>query len=138
MTPLQASLSLAQFDDVECLTARRIAAAERYHEGLKNIEQIGLPPLCTDGSHIYWYYPIHYSQRHELVRFAMQRGSDIAESYHRNCADLNCFREFSRDCKNAKITAESIIYLPTYPRFTDREIDKVIATIKQYFGAIGD
>ena len=133
MTPLQARLILRQLDSVDMTTQKRIRAAEQWHEGLKDIDELILPPLRRDGSCVYWYFPIQYERRHELVAHALRHGRDITESYHRNCADLACFSEFARDCPNARATAASVIYLPTYPKYGAREIARTIEVIRAYF-----
>jgi perosamine synthetase len=134
MTPLQARLALSQLDRAEADTSRRIEAAKVYHAGLSDVPELVIPPLRTDFSHMYWYFPIQYADRRALVKYAMRKLRDIAESYHRNCADLPCFAQWHRDCPRARATADSLIYLPTYPRYTRREIEKTVAVIRSYFG----
>ncbi|CAK0776065.1 dTDP-4-amino-4,6-dideoxygalactose transaminase [Gammaproteobacteria bacterium] len=134
MLPLQARLVLEQLGRVEQDTKHRIEAAQLYHEGLKDVSELILPPLRTDFSHMYWYFPIQYDQRHQLVGYAMRHGRDITESYHRNCAALPCFSKFYKDCPNAQATANSLIYLPTYPGYSRSEIDKTITVVRRYFG----
>jgi dTDP-4-amino-4,6-dideoxygalactose transaminase len=134
MLPVQARLIRSQFDQVDAHTEKRIEAARIYHDGLKDIEELILPPERRDGSHMYWYYPIQYADRGALVRFAMQHMRDITESYHRNCAGLSCFAEFARPCPNAQATADSLIYLPTYPRYPHAEIRRTVEIIRKFFG----
>lgn len=134
MSPLQARLILGQLDRVDRDTQRRIDAAKIYHEGLSDIPELILPPMRTDMSHMYWYFSIQCDDRRKLVAYAMKHGRDITESYHRNCADMSCFAKWYRDCPRARATADSLIYLPTYPRYTRAEIDKTIRVIRRYFG----
>ncbi|HUC67947.1 MAG TPA: DegT/DnrJ/EryC1/StrS family aminotransferase [Stellaceae bacterium] len=134
MTPLQARLILAQLDRVEADMAARIEAARRYHEGLRDIPELILPPLRADGSHIYWHFPIQFDDRHALVAYAMRHGRDIAESHHRNCADLPCFAEYARDCPNARAVARTLIYLPTYPGYGPAEVERTVRVIRSFFG----
>lgn len=134
MSPLQAELILRQLDDLDAKTRRRMEAAKIYHAGLKDIPELIVAPMREDFSHMYWYYPIQYQKRHELVAFAMKHGRDITESYHRNCAALPCFAEFARPCPRAQATADSLIYLPTYPRYVLEEVRKTVAVIRAYFG----
>lgn len=134
MSPLQARLILEQLDGVDAKALLRRRAAKQWHEGLKDIPELIIPPLLEDGSHIYWYFPIQYEHRHKLVAYAMQHGRDITESYHRNCAALPCFSAFANPCPNAQKTADSLIYLPTYPRYSAEEIAKTIGVIRAYFG----
>jgi len=134
LSPLQARLIGPQLKSVDAKTEARLRAAQRYHNGLQDLDQLGLPPLRQDKSHVYWYYPIQYAPRQELVKYAMRQGRDLAESHHRNCADLECFAEYHRDCPVARSVAQSVIYLPTYPSYPVSEIEKTIAVIRRFFG----
>ncbi|MBM3517681.1 MAG: DegT/DnrJ/EryC1/StrS aminotransferase family protein [Alphaproteobacteria bacterium] len=134
LTPMQARLALAQLARVASDTAARIRAAGLYDAGLHDIGELLLPPLRTDGSHGYTYYPVQFADRRALIAYALRRGRDLAESHHRNCADMACFAEFARDCPHARATAESLIYLPTYPRYAEVEIRRNVEVIRRFFG----
>lgn len=129
----QAHMVLAQIDGVAANIRARIAAASRYHDGLQGLPGLILPPLRLDGSHLYWYFPIQAENHKDLVRHAMRQGRDITVSYHRNCADMPCFKRWFRDCPNARATAASLIYLPTYPAYGGDEIDRTISAIRSYY-----
>jgi perosamine synthetase len=133
MSSTQAALILPQLDFVESNQKSRIERASLYHAGLNDIGELILPPLRTDGSHIYGYFPIQAPDRHSLVSHAMRHGRDITESYHRNCATLPCFAEWYRNCPNAERTANSVIYLPTYPGYPLTEVDANIRAIRSFF-----
>lgn len=134
-SPLQARIALSQLDSIEAETDERIARARLYHEGLAGTKGITLPPFRDDRSHIYWYYPIQHPKRHELVAYAMRQGCDLAESHHRNCADLACFQQFHRDCPNARKTASSVVYLPTYPGYPLRDVRRNIEAVRSYLSS---
>lgn len=133
MTPMQARVALDKFDTVDPNNEVRIKNAEVYHEGLKDIDELILPPLRTDGSHIYTYYPLQYDNRMELVRFMTANNCDIGVQHIKNTADLTSFKEFYRDCPNARATAEAVILLPTYPRYGEEMIQKNISVIRKFF-----
>jgi len=133
MTETQARIALDQLPRVTADTKARIAAAELYHAGLKDLNGIVLPPLRTDGSHTYSYYCIQVPDREALVRHALRQGRDLTESHHKNCADMACFREWARDCPRARAAAASVVYLPTYPGYGRDEIEKTIAAVRGYF-----
>lgn len=137
MRPAQARIGLLGITRVERDTLARIAFARRYHEGLKDMDRLILPPFREDGSHIYAYYPIQFSDRHALVRYLMKRGCDVAVQHLKNCADLDCFKEFHRDCPNARATANETILLPTYPRYGREDVDRNIQAIRAFFGRKG-
>jgi len=135
LTPMQARIVLSQLGTVDDSIRARIAYAERYHEGLAGIEGVGLPPRRTDFSHTYTYFPVQVGDREAVLKQMMRERCDVAAQHLKNCADLPCFAEFARDCPNARRTAESVILLPTYPRYSPRDVDRNIRVLRAYFGA---
>lgn len=134
MTPTQARLVGAQLTKVERENRARIEAARIYHMGLSDLDELILPPPTFDGSHVFYHYPIQYSDRDALIRYAMEQFRDLTVSHHKNCAALDCFREYAADCPNAAETARCLIYLPTYPSYPRTEIEKNIAVVRRFFG----
>ncbi|MDA1185863.1 MAG: aminotransferase class V-fold PLP-dependent enzyme [Acidobacteria bacterium] len=134
LTPTQARLVLPQLDRVESDILARIAFAELYHQGLRDVPEIDLPPLYTDFTHTYTYFPIQVDDRPALLRRLMQERCDVAAQHLRNCADLDCFSEFYRDCPRARRTARSVVLLPTYPRYSLVDAHRNVRVIREYFG----
>jgi dTDP-4-amino-4,6-dideoxygalactose transaminase len=134
MTPMQARLALRQLEDVDAHIRAQIRSAEKYHEGLNDLPGVLLPPLRTDFSHSYTYYPIQVDGRHAFLHHLMSERRDVAAQHLKNCADLPCFSEYRRDCPNARAVAQSVVLLPTYPRYTPDEVDKNIRAIRRFFG----
>ena len=137
MRPMQARVGLRGISRVDQDTQVRIAFARVYHEGLRDLDQLTLPPFLENGSHIYTYYPIQFADRHALVRYLMKEGCDLAVQHLKNCADLPCFKEFHRDCPNARATANETILLPTYPRYSPEDVKRNIRAIQAFFGLKG-
>lgn len=135
MTPMQTRIVLSQLDTVDENIRARIAHAERYHEGLRDISGLGLPPLRTDLSHTYTYFPVQAENRHALLAHMMREHCDVGAQHLHNCADLECFSEFQRDCPNARASASSVVLLPTYPRYSRADVDRNIRVIREYFGS---
>lgn len=133
MRPMQARICLDQLSNVENNNRMRIRAARIYNEGLKDIAELILPPFREDGSHLYTYYPIQYHDRHALMRFAMEHKRDLVLSHYHNCANLECFSKYYRNCPNATETSKDLIYLPTYPRYTLAEIHENVRVIRAFF-----
>jgi perosamine synthetase len=135
MTPLQARLVLRQLARVDEFTRERIERARLYHEGLRDIPELMLPPLRTDFSHMYTYFPVQVDDRNALLRHLMKHGRDVAGQHIKNCADFPAFQEWHRDCPNARKTAASLVLLPTYPRYALGEVEANVRVIREYFGA---
>lgn len=133
MTPLQARLILRQFGRVDSDARDRIAAARVYHDGLSDLPGVILPPLREDLSHIYSYFPIQVVDRRALIQYMLRNNRDVALQHLKNCADLPCFQSYAGDCPRARQTAESVVLLPTYPRYGIEEVKRNVAVIRRYF-----
>ena len=106
-----------------------------YHEGLKDIEGLILPPLRTDKSITYLWYPLQCPDREALRRFMFEQGRDIALGHFINNADSGTFEQYYRDCPNARAVADGLVYLPTYPSYSRRDVEKNIEVIKLFFNS---
>ena len=73
--------------------------------------------------------------RPDVVRYLQAHGRDVAENYHRNCADLEIFAAYAADCPNARQMSARLVYLPSYPGLRAEEIDATTRTIRAYFAA---
>lgn len=136
MTPMQARLARRQLADVDKLSRIRRRFALAYHDGLKDIREIVIPPRREDGSHTYQTFPIQVPDRRSLVRFMMKKGRDVTVQHLGNNAYAPCFSEYHRDCPNARATAASTLLLPTYPKYSMAEVEKNIACVREYFHAV--
>lgn len=138
MTAAQSELAFAQLNRVDSDSKIRIAHAERYHRALAGLDGLIVPKWHDGPSHIYTYYPIQYSRREELLRYAMERKRDFAPQYLRNCASLAEFSEFNRDCPNAEAAARELVLLPTYPKYPAAEIKRNIESIQEFLACASD
>ena len=132
MMPMQASLALSGLDRLEGDSEKRIRYAKLYHGGLCDLKGLILPPLRTDGSHIYTYFPIQFSDRQALVTWMMKNRCDVGIQHLKNTADLPAFKNHFRDCPNARATANEVILLPTYPRYSEMMVRRNIMVIRQF------
>jgi dTDP-4-amino-4,6-dideoxygalactose transaminase len=135
MTHMQARLILRALDQVDADAAVRVGLARMYHEGLRGIPEILLPPMREDGSHIYLSFPIQVPDRHGLLRTLVQQCRDLTLQHIGNCADYACFAEYHRECPNARATADQVLLLPTYPGYGATEVERNIRLIRRYFDA---
>ena len=133
LTPLQARLAIPQLDEIDTKSDSRIAKAKRYYEGLRNLPELTLPPPRFDRSHIYTYYPIRARERNSILKWLMKHRCDVGAQHLKNCASLPGFTEFGGECPIAEATARELILLPTYPTYSDADVDRNISVIKSYF-----
>jgi len=133
MTPMQARLVLRAIDHVDAQARIRVEHARAYHEGLRDIAGILLPPLREDGSHIYLTFPIQVPDRDAVLKFLIAQGRDLTLQHIGNAADYDCFAQFRRDCPNARATAAQVLLLPTYPSYGMREVVRNVEAIRRFF-----
>lgn len=135
MTPAQHRLGLRQLDHIDRDNQIRSMKASKYRQGLEGIDGMLLPPRDAADA-IYTYFPVQYegsqADRHRLLLHLARQGCDIGPQHLKNCADLPAFKEFYRDCPNARKTADSVVLLPTYPAYPDGDIDHNIAVLRDY------
>lgn len=130
--PVQAECVLRGLGDVDGNSKARIRHAALYHRELNLGEGVVKPPFVDDGSHIYTCYPFQFEFRQELVDHLVNEGCDVAVQHIKNCADLESFRNWYRDCPNARRTASSTVMLPTYPSFGENNVRKVCRVINEF------
>ena len=135
MSDAQARAILPVLKNIDRDREIRIESAQTYFQALGEMPDLRLPPRRIDGSHGYQYFPIQIREREDLVDSVMRSGRDVALSHHRNCADLECFDAFADDCPNARLVADELIYLPTYPGYRASQILKNVASIKRFLSA---
>jgi perosamine synthetase len=132
-TPFQARLGLSQLNKIDRDIKTRIEYARLYYEGLKDIKELILSTARNDWSNTYLWFPVQYSKRDELLEFMFRQGRDVAAGHFTSAADSPVFEEFNRDCPNAKKVEKELLYLPTYPSYSRKEVEKNIQVIQQYF-----
>lgn len=133
MSGAQADLIRAQLDRVDRHAEERIAKAQIYDAGLRDIPGLVLPPLRTDRSHTYFYYPLQCEDREGLTRYMTEKLRDVQISHHRNCAAMPCFADYRQDCPNAALAERRLIYLPTYPGYREDQVRANIDVIRDFF-----
>ena len=133
MSSAQAKIIRSQFARSQKHAEERIAKAKIYDAGLRDLPELVLPPLRTDGSHIYLCYPLGCENRDRLAFSMTRRLRDVQVSHHRNCASLPCFSAFYRECPNAERAMRSVIYLPTYPGYKRDQVTANVEAIRAFF-----
>jgi dTDP-4-amino-4,6-dideoxygalactose transaminase len=113
----------------------RRSNARLYREGLTGLEdELVLPAERMGASSVFPHFPMQCAEKIALLRWSFEHGRDIGTHGLRNCADLPAFRAWRRECPNARKASESLILLPTYPRYPVSEVKRNIEVIRSFFG----
>ncbi|OIO06312.1 MAG: hypothetical protein AUJ52_12440 [Elusimicrobia bacterium CG1_02_63_36] len=138
MDTFQAVVALRMIDDVAAVTDRRIAAARRYDDALRDLEGlIDIPRRSAHIRHVYHLYMLRVKDRDGLLRHLQENGVEakihypIPLPYQKACAHLGCkkgdFPKTERDC-------DSIVTLPSHAYLTEDEISYAIETLRGFYG----
>jgi len=133
LSSLQARLVLKQLTTVDEYSNIRIQKAKIYADNLNGIKDISYPEYTSNMTNTYMSFPIHVKNKHQFLCYLMRNNRDVAAQHLKNCSELDIFKDYYRDCKNAKRTSESLVLLPTYHNYKDLDIERNNSIIRKYF-----
>ncbi len=128
----QAALILQGLQRLDKDNRRRQKIAEEYR---KELSKIGLHPTQLKSTDpIYMRYPLQVKDPQALVKAARKEGLILGRWYTSpifpNTEAVKDFYQEGR-CPIAEVTGKHIVNLPTFPRLSDNEVDRVINVIKK-------
>lgn len=135
---LQAAILNHKFKTFPADVRRRRTVAARYQAGLGDLKQLALPPAPdSDARHfdVYQNYELEADRRNELRQFLDAQG--IKTIIQWAGTPVHQFIELGLNAKLPKTDKffERCMMVPMNAAITDQQIDTVIATIRQFYGA---
>jgi dTDP-4-amino-4,6-dideoxygalactose transaminase len=137
LTDIQASVGIKQLEKLDMIVAERRKIAERYHEGLKDIDTIRLPKEQPGYFTNYQSYSIYLKDsfpmsRNELMQKMLDRGIATRRGImtaHRETAYKDIEGELSLPI--SEDAADRSIIIPLFYPMRDEEVQQVIDTFKE-------
>ncbi len=133
---LQAALLSVKLKYLTKWTLQRQQIADWYYKELKNIEEIILPIVHKNATHVYHLFIIRTNKRDELQQYLTQHGigtmihyplpPHLQEAYHflgHNKGDFPIAEEL----------ANTMLSLPLWPGMTHEQVKQIASTIKSFF-----
>lgn len=132
MNDLMAAIGLAQLKKLDRMNESRRRIIGRYLEGIKGLNQIRpLLPYEIDDGQSYWLFGVRCDRRDDLILYLKARG--IATGVHFMPLSLHpLFRNGNHDVPVASSLWETFVTLPLFADLTDREVDYVIAALRDF------
>jgi dTDP-4-amino-4,6-dideoxygalactose transaminase len=115
---------------------RRNAAA--YEEGLRAAavgNEIGVPAVRSDRSHIYNQFVIRCSRRDDLQAFLKRRGIGTEIYYPLALHEQECFRGLGyapADFPVSHAAAQQTLALPVFPELTAQQLSYVVSSLTEF------
>jgi len=138
---LPGALAILALDQLARLTAfndRRQAIAARYAEALSPLagDNLILPEPTVDA--IWLRYTIRTTQARKLIEVGRKKGIYLGDWYRAPLIPVDidlaaiCYKPGT--CLVAEAIAPEVVNLPTYPKLTDEEVERVIQLVKEVVG----
>ncbi len=138
---MNAAYLYAQLLMAEEINNNRLAAWNRYYEGLKPVAQRGLitlptiPEECTHNAHMFYIKAESLKERGQLIAFLKENGVASAFHYiplHSAPAGIK-FGRFHGEDKYTTAESEKLLRLPMFYGITEEETEKVVEAVKAFY-----
>jgi dTDP-4-amino-4,6-dideoxygalactose transaminase len=135
---INAAFLLAQLEEAETITARRLAIWRRYHEAFAGLEKQGvvrrpvIPSACSHNAHMYYLLLPDLDRRSQLIaelkrvgvyavfHYVPLHASDAGRRYGRQAGDMTVTEE----------TSERLVRLPLWPGMADEDVERVVDAVQ--------
>ena len=138
---LNAAYLLAQLEQRDKITARRMARWTEYDQGLRDLEEQGrlermkVPAECGHNAHMYYIKMRDQEERAALIRFLKER--EISAVFHyiplHSAKAGREFGVFAGEDHYTTRDSERLLRLPLYYEMTGEESAKVIESVHDFF-----
>jgi dTDP-4-amino-4,6-dideoxygalactose transaminase len=132
---MQAAILSAKLSHLPDWTAARKHAAKVYEAGLNQIEDVVLPAVVADRSHVFHLYTIQHPRRDALVAHLGAHGVQTAINYPTALPFLAAYdrlRSRAEQFPNAHCQQSRILSLPMFAEITQAQQDEVIDLVRKF------
>lgn len=138
---LNAAYLWAQLELADEINNNRLASWDRYYEGLKTLEEQGklvlpvVPDGCVHNAHMFYVKCADLAERTELIDYL--RARNIYSVFHyvplHSSPAGKMFGRFHGIDEITTRDSDRLLRLPMYYGLTVEEVDKVVATVKEFY-----
>ncbi len=134
---LQAAILSAKLPHLPAWTAARRDAARVYDTGLNQIEDVVVPEVAPDRTHVYHLYTIKHPRRDALAAHLNKNGVQTAINYPTALPFLGAYRRFEHrpeQFPHAYGDQGNILSLPMFAEMTRAQQNEVITLVRGFKG----
>lgn len=134
---IQAAVLLAKMPYLAAWSAGRRERANRYTEAFRGHADVRPPATDPANEHIFHQYTIRVPRRDDLMAHLKAAGIGCAVYYPLGLHLQPCFADLGYQAGSlpwAEEAMREVLSLPVYPELPDASVDRVIATIRGFFG----
>ena len=136
-----AAFFVSQFENAETINKKRVEKWNRYHNQLKDLEQLAyirrptIPKYSEHNGHLYYILVNNLSVRTKIIEFLKSKGI-LSVFHYIPLHSSPAGGKFGKVSGNMNVTdniSDTLLRLPLYFEITNRQIDKVTYYIHQFF-----
>lgn len=135
MDGIQAAILNAKLKYIEDWNRSRFENAMLYNELLSGIDEIIVPKIRPNVSHIFHLYVIRTKYRDGLKKFLQEHNIDTAIHYPTALPFLSAYKYLNHTPDQFPVAYEyqkEILSLPMFPELTQNQIEYVVSNIKKF------
>ncbi|MGZ3616432.1 MAG: DegT/DnrJ/EryC1/StrS family aminotransferase [Ktedonobacteraceae bacterium] len=135
MDELQAAILHVKLPYLSAWVERRQSIADRYRELLAGTPVV-LPYVAPNRTHAYYLFTVLTPRRDELRDYLLERGIGTQIIYPKLVPDQAAYQDQPIRCESipvARLLVDKLLCLPMFPELHDDEVDRVAATIQDFF-----
>ncbi len=132
---MQAAILSAKLPHLAAWTKARQNAAKFYDAGLNQIEDVVVPEIAADRSHVYHLYTIRHPRRDALAAHLAAHGVQTAINYPVALPFVPAYSRFRHKPEqfpNAVADQGQILSLPMFAEITREQQDEVIRLVREF------
>ena len=136
MDGFQGAVLQVKLPHLDSWNKRRRQVADRYNEGLKDVDALILPAEAEYAYHVYHLYVVRVAGREEFAAELKREGISTAVQYPYALHLTDAYAHLGYkegDLPVSEKACREIISLPLFPDILEEQVDYVVEKVRQYF-----
>ena len=137
LTNIAAAIGIAQLEQLESWTKKRIANASAFNKAFEGLDFIKTPIVPKNQRHVFHQYTVRVkaSEREKFMKYLSENGIGNGIYYPSVMYNQPFYRKLGYKkglCPQAEKASKEVVSLPVHPMLSKADIEKIINTVKGY------
>lgn len=134
MYDVQGRMGFRQIKTIDITNSKRRNNLRILNQELAGIPGLHIPPDPEDREHVCVHYAVWTERKKELQEFLMQNNIDAQDESSEDVTQMERFSKYNNgDFKNARKLNNGVIYLPSHPCLSEKDILYIAGKVKEFF-----
>ncbi|MCL2144153.1 MAG: DegT/DnrJ/EryC1/StrS family aminotransferase [Endomicrobia bacterium] len=137
LTNIAAAIGIAQLEQLEDWTKKRISNAQKYNKAFEGLDFIKTPAVPKNHRHVFHQYTLRVkdSEREKFIKYLRDNGVGCGIYYDTAMYRQPLYKKLGYKaglCPEAEKAAKEVVSIPVHPSLSKSDTDKVIKIIANY------